>query len=85
MKAIQKFHDILDTERFGRQGRHYFIDIKKTRNQRHYLRITRTDPAGGNYCRRTHLILFEDDLGFFVEALTMVLGRLSQGQLGVSA
>jgi DNA repair protein RadC len=85
MAAVRNMTNILDSERFGDDKRRYFIDLKKTRNDKHYLRITRRDEQKENNYKRTQIILFEDDLGFFVEALSMVLGRFSQGQTGVSS
>lgn len=71
----------LDTERFGEQGRLYFIDLLRAKNNKPYLQITRSDLAGKNQYERSTVILFEDDFEFFVEALTMLLGRYSHGEL----
>lgn len=76
MEAKPKFSNIIDSETFGEGNRHYFIDIKKTVNNTPYLCITRSDKQDNGY-KRNQLILFENDLHFFIEALTMVLGRLS--------
>jgi len=70
----------LDSEMFGEKGRHYFIDLNVARNHSRYLRITRSDKAEGDQYQRTQLILFEEDFGFFIEALSMVLGRFSHGE-----
>jgi hypothetical protein len=69
-----------DTEFFGDGDRFYFIDVVKQAEDRHFVAITRSDrdPAGKGY-RRSQVILFEDDLPIFIEALTMVLGRFSAG------
>jgi hypothetical protein len=83
-KQRTKFANILDTEMFGNDREQYYFDIKKAKNQRHYLQITnRRQESDENY-KRTHIILFEDDLAFFVEAITMLLGRHATGNLGVS-
>jgi hypothetical protein len=55
-----------------------------TKDQRHYLQITNRKRHPDKAYRRTHIILFEDDLAFFVEAITMLLGRHATGNLGVS-
>ena len=70
-----------DTEYFGDGDRYYFLDIIDIGDDRHYLAITRSDkhPSGKGYLRN-QVILFEDDLFLFVEALTTVLGRLSAGK-----
>ncbi|MDB5145748.1 MAG: hypothetical protein JWQ66_4461 [Mucilaginibacter sp.] len=75
-----KLSGIMDTEMFGDDRRQYYFDIKKARNNKHYLRITRRDQAEDESFNRTQIILFEDDLGFFAEAISMLLGRFSQGQ-----
>ncbi len=83
-KQRTKFTNILDTEMFGDEREQYYFDIKKAANQKHYLRITnRRQEADATY-KRTQIILFEDDLAFFVEAVTMLLGRHATGNLGVS-
>lgn len=75
-----KLPDILDSECFGERKRQYFFDLKKTRNNKPYLRITRRDEGSDqSYCR-TQIIFFEEDISFFVEALSMLLGRFSHGQ-----
>ena len=74
-----KLTHILDTEMFGNEKRQYFFDIKKTRRQKHYLRITRRDRATNNTYDRAQIVFFEEDLLFFVEAISMLLGRFSNG------
>lgn len=85
MTTVKSMTNILDSETFGDDKRQYFIDLKKAKNNTHYLRITRRDEEKNKVCKRTQIILFEDDLGFFVEALSMVLGRLCHGETGVSS
>ena len=79
MATPPKLNRILDSEYFGEGKRLYFIDIKKSRLEKPYLCITRLDRSA-DATRRSQIIIFEDDLPFFVEALSMVLGRLSYGQ-----
>ena len=76
--------NILDTEMFGDDKRQYYFDIKKAKNQTHYLRITNRRQVENDTFKRTEIILFEEDLGFFVEAITMLLGRHASGNLGIS-
>ena len=76
---------ILDTECFNNQNRQYYFDIKQARNQKYYLRITRRDQVEEDTFKRREIIFFEEEIPFFVEAMTMLLGRYSAGQLGVSA
>lgn len=84
-KQRTKLTGILDSEMFGNPERQYFFDIKKAKNQCHYLRITRRDQKEAAIFKRTEIIFFEDDINFFVEAITMLLGRYSAGQMGTSA
>lgn len=72
--------NILDSEMFGNSGRQYFFDIKKTRNNASFLQITRLNLVGDETFKRTQVIFFEDDLPFFAEAVSMLLGRFSHGQ-----
>ncbi|MFI5160515.1 MAG: DUF3276 family protein [Sphingobacteriales bacterium] len=83
-KQQPKFTNILDSEMFGDDKGQYYFDIKKAKNQKHFLQITNRKPDADETYRRTHIILFEDDLAFFVEAVTMLLSRHATGNLGVS-
>jgi hypothetical protein len=86
MKAQQrKLSGIVDTEGFTNKNRQYFFDIKRSKDQQHYLRITRRDQVEAETFKRREIIFFEEDIEFMVEAMTMLLGRYSAGQLGVSA
>lgn len=79
-----KFTNILDTEMFGDEREQYYFDIKKAKNQKHYLRITNRRHEPDDTYKRTQIILFEEDLPFFVEAISMLLGRHATGNLGIS-
>jgi DNA repair protein RadC len=83
-KRKTKFTNVLDSEMFGDDRRQYYFDIKKAKNNKHYLRITDRRQEPDETYKRTQIILFEDDLGFFVEAVSMLLGRFSAGQIGAS-
>ena len=83
-KHQQTFTDILDTEMFGDRREQYYFDIKKTKNQKHYLCITNRRQEPDDSFKRTQIIFFEDDLEFFVEAISMLLGRHATGNLGTS-
>ena len=76
----KKLTNILDSEVFGNNGRQYCFDIKKARNNTSFLQITRLDHRGDETFRRTQVIFFEDDLPFFVEAVSMLLSRFSHGE-----
>lgn len=66
----------IDSETFGEGARHYFLDLLQASNNSRYLRITRStyDCTAGAY-KRDQVIVFEEDIFFFVEALSMLLGR----------
>lgn len=67
----------IDSETFGEGARHYFLDLLQASNNCRYLRITRStyDIGAANY-KRDQVIIFEEDLFFFVEALSMLLSRV---------
>ena len=79
-----KFTNILDTEMFGDEREQYYFDIKKAKNEKHYLRITNRRQEPDDSYKRTQIIFFEEDLPFFVEAISMLLGRHATGNLGIS-
>jgi len=70
----------LDFEMFGENGRYYFLDLKLAKNKTHYLAITRSDKVENDRYTRSRLVLFEEDIPMFVEALSMVLTRFSHGE-----
>jgi len=78
MEAIQKRR--LDSERFGEEGRLYFVDLMETKNKQRYLQITRSDFKANEQYERSTIILFERDFEFFVEAVAMILRRYSHGE-----
>lgn len=82
MEAVKTPYPNLASEMFGHGRKHYFIDIKKAVNNSHFLLITSSEqfPHDDKYRRQT-IRLWEEDLAMFVEALSMVLGRLAHGDL----
>jgi hypothetical protein len=83
MEAAQTNSPILATESFSRGRKHYFIDVKKAANDTHFVLITSSEEYRNEekaFHRRT-IQLWEEDLAQFVEALSMVLGRLAYGDL----
>jgi len=83
-KKKTKLTNILDSEMFGDDRGQYFFDIKLTKNKKHYLRITNRRQEPNETFKRAQIIFFEDDLPFFVEAISMLLGRHATGNLGIS-
>ena len=82
MEAVKTNYPTLATESFSHGRKHYFIDVKKAVNDTHFLLITSSEQLANDpqYYRRT-IRLWEEDLGEFVEALSMVLSRLAFGDL----
>ena len=83
MEAVKTNYPTLATERFSHGRMHYFIDVKKASNDTHFVLITSSEEYGNEekaFHRRT-IQLWEEDLGQFVEALSMVLSRLAYGDL----
>ena len=78
METIQRRR--LDSEKFGENGRLYFVDLLRGKNDKPYLQITRADFKAKEKYERSSVILFEDDFEFFVEAVSMVLTRYSHGE-----
>jgi len=83
-KKNTKLTNILDTEMFGDNRRQYYFDIKQAKKKKHYLRITNRQQESDETFKRTQIIFFEEDLTFFVEAISMLLGRQANGNMGVS-
>ncbi|MFC0513525.1 UPF0758 domain-containing protein [Mucilaginibacter angelicae] len=81
MEAVETNYPNLASETFSHGKKHYFFDIKKAVNNTHFLLITSSEQFGeSQYYRRT-IQLWEEELGMFVEALSMVLGQLAYGEL----
>ena len=70
----------LDSESFGVEGRHFFVDLMKAKNDKPYLQITRADYRSKAFYERSSVILFEEDFEFLVEALSLVLTRYTHGE-----
>ena len=70
----------LDSESFGENGRVFFVDLMQAKNRKPYLQITRADYKAHEKYERSSVILFEEDFGFLIEALSMVLTRYKHGE-----
>ena len=60
----------LASEAFSSGRTHYFFDFKRAASDRLFLQITRSDRQSGGTFRRSHIIVFEDDLPLLVQALS---------------
>jgi hypothetical protein len=81
MEAVKTNYPNLASESFGHGKKHYFIDVKKASNDTHFLLITSSEKYDEDKYQRKTIQLWEEDLGFFVEALSMILGQLAHGEL----
>jgi len=81
MEAVQTSCPNLASESFSHGKKHYFIDVKKASNDTHFLLITSSEQFDTDKFHRRTIRLWEEDLRFFVEALSMVLRQLAHGEL----
>lgn len=81
-KAQETNYLNLASKHFGHGRKHYFIDVKRAANDSHFLLITSSERFRGDeqYYRQT-VQLWEEDLAIFVDGLSMVLRRLTHGDL----
>ncbi|MFD0763231.1 UPF0758 domain-containing protein [Mucilaginibacter lutimaris] len=70
----------VDSESFGHGRMHYFIDVKKAVNDSHFVLITSSEKYDSDKYYRQTVQLWEEDLAFFVEALSMVLSRMTSDE-----
>lgn len=82
MEAVKTNYPNLASETFGHGRKRYYIDVKKAVNNTHFLLITSDEsfPNQDTNYRRT-IQLWEEDLAFFVEALSIVLNKIAYGEL----
>lgn len=69
----------LVSESFGHGRKHYFIDVKKAANDTHFVLVTSSEQYADKQYHRQTIQLWEEDLAFFVEALSMVLTQMTCG------
>ncbi|MFB9844093.1 UPF0758 domain-containing protein [Mucilaginibacter ginsenosidivorans] len=67
------------SESFGHGKKHYFIDVKKALNDTHFILFTSSEEYAEKQYHRQTIQLWEEDLAFFVEALSMVLAEIICG------
>ncbi|MEO3404914.1 DUF3276 family protein [Mucilaginibacter sp. CAU 1740] len=67
----------VDSKSFSHGKKHYFIDVKKAVNDSCFLLITSSEQYDTDKFHRQTVQLREEDLAFFVEALSMVLSRMT--------
>jgi hypothetical protein len=81
-KQPRKLQGVVDTEAFTNRNREYYFDIKRSKNGQYYLRVNRRDKIDDDNFRRHDIIFFEEDIGFMVEAMAMLLGSTVRGNWG---
>lgn len=70
----------LASESFGNGKKHYFIDVKKAVNDTHFILVTSSEKYDTDKYYRQTVQIWEEDLAFFVEALSMVLTQMTCGE-----
>jgi len=79
--AKQFFDKILESETFGDRNRHYFVDLCLAKNQKQFLRLTRSDlivdKNGKTHYERQTVRVFEEQMGMLIESISTVFGRYS--------
>lgn len=81
MEGAKTNYPNLASETFSHGKKHYFIDVKKASNDTHFLLITSSEKYDEDKFYRRTIQLWEEDLGFFVEALSVILSQLAHGEL----
>ena len=82
MEAVKTNYPTLASETFSHGRKRYYIDVKKAVNDTYFVLITLDEsfPNHDTNYRRT-IQLWEEDLAFFVEALSIVLSKIAYGEL----
>src|ERR1700730_13928561 len=80
MEAARTNYPNLASESFSHGKKHYFIDVKKASNDTYFLLITSSEQYDGDKFHRRPIRLWEEDLGLFVETLSMILSQLAYGE-----
>ncbi|WP_410478676.1 DUF3276 family protein [Pedobacter aquatilis] len=60
------------SESFSNGERYFFIDMKRTSKGHLFLKITRSDRSVDGSYNRTSIVIFEEDLEFFITSLSSV-------------
>ena len=60
------------------RGRTYFLDIRKTKEGKTYLRITESHKGEGDKFERTSVNVFPEDAGEFAQAVSEMASKLGQ-------
>lgn len=69
--------NILASEYFCTSKRHYFLDFKLAANNTNFIQITRSDERGDGSFKRNHVIVFQDDFHFLIQAFSSLFQHAS--------
>lgn len=69
--------NILASEYFSTSKRHYFLDFKLAANNRNFIQITRSDEQVDGSFKRNHVIVFQDDFHFLIQAFSSLFQHAS--------
>lgn len=61
---------VLASESFSLNNRHYFLDFKRAENNSNYIQITRSEQQPDNSYKRWQVIVFEDQFAEFIQAFS---------------
>ena len=73
-----KLQNVTYTQRIDARNRNYFIDLKKASNGRDYVCITESKPDGEEGYSKIRMVLFQEDLFRFQDALNKVAGKFDK-------
>lgn len=69
--------NILASEYFSSGRRHYFLDFKLAANNKNFIQITRSDELANGSFKRKHVIVFQDDFHFLIQAFSSLFQHAS--------
>ena len=70
-------NNILASEAFSSNKKHYFLDFKHAENNTNFIQITRSDLLADNTYKRSHVIVFEEDFHFLIQAFASLFQSAS--------
>lgn len=69
--------NILASESFSINRRHYFLDFKLAANNTNFIQISRSDEQGDGSFKRNHVLVFEEDFHFLIQAFSSLFQHAS--------
>jgi hypothetical protein len=78
-KGVKKgMNDDRQSRQIKGGGRTYFLDVKKTREDKPYLRITESRKGKGDKFERNSINVFPEDADEFAQAVSEMVSSLGQ-------